>query len=194
MNSGIALEDFGAPIAAGPAQQSGDDAAAKAVYERGYRQGWDDATAKAEAGRDAISAELERNLRDLGFTYFEARDALLQSMSSFLDESLNVLFPALLAPATRATVLAELDQIAATTQPGGIGIMVAADEADRVRALLPDETALDITVEPEPALALGQAHIVFGETEIDIDLQSVVQRLRDAVEVSPESAGSHERG
>ncbi|MEL6642556.1 MAG: hypothetical protein AAFQ79_01365 [Pseudomonadota bacterium] len=194
MTSGITLEDFSTPAPVDRPRPTADDAAVKAAYERGYRQGWDDATTEAQTARDAISAELERNLRDLGFTYFEARDALLQSMSSFLDETLTLLFPTLLSPALRATILAELDQIAATTRPDAIDIMVHADEADRVRALLPDDTALTITVRPEPALAPGRAHIVFESAEIDIDLQSVVARLQDVAAPPRESTRSDEHG
>lgn len=185
MTAAITLEDFGAARASQASDPAEEDAAMKAAYERGYRSGWDDATAANAAERAAISAELARNLRDLGFTYFEARDALLQSLSGFLAQITETLFPAILPAATRATLIAELEERAAAGLTGAVEITVTPEEETAVAALLPADAGLQITVRAEPDLSAGQAYIVFADEEIEVDLTPIIRRLMDIAAPSP---------
>ena len=147
--SGVELEDFDTGdrrprtvFQAGTESSSvSDQAALEAArvggYEEGYKSGWDDA-AKAAEGRikGCWGPKLARNLRDLSFSYYEARDEVLGALEPFLEELLGTIFPELLPEAVAAAMARELSGLAGGESSGGIRLMVSPDDAETVRNLV----------------------------------------------------------
>ncbi len=74
----LKLEVFGAtPVTASAPSDVDVEEVRLAGYETGYQSGWDDATTEREKSDQLIAADLERNLRDISFTYAEARNEVL---------------------------------------------------------------------------------------------------------------------
>ncbi|MEM9032670.1 MAG: hypothetical protein AAGB18_08485 [Pseudomonadota bacterium] len=193
MNSGrLLLEDFSEPLAnlALPPPEPSADAAALAAaaeaaraegYETGYKTGWDDAARAAEEERRSIGEELARNLRDVNFTYFEARDEILVSLRAFLRELIDTMFPALLPEATAANLAEALGDMADEASSSDLALAVSPDDAEAVRTLLPLPGGVDLTIVEEPALAPGQAKLSATDREFSVDAERVVTKLRDGL-------------
>lgn len=186
------LEDFAEarPEPAGPmetprvdlaALEAEVEAARLQAYESGYKTGWDDAVRAAAAERKSLGEELARNLRDLGFTYFEARGELLVGIRAFLGELLDTLFPELLSEAAASAVLEALSTLVEESCQGDVTVSVSPEDADAVRSLLPLPEGVEITVTEEPALAPGQARLNAASRSFSIDAEAVVTMLREAL-------------
>lgn len=157
------------------------DAVRTDAFERGYKSGWDDAVKSAEAERRAISEELARNLRDIGFTYFEAREEILGGVRAFLEEFLDTMYPTLLGETLCAGIAEELTDLADPIMAGDFSILVSPDDADAVRTLLPLVGNPDLEVIEEAAMPPGLAQLKSATREVSIDADRIVTRLREAL-------------
>ena len=187
--NGVRLEDFDAgrpePPEVSEAAPAPDPAvletARVAGYEDGYKSGWDDAIRSAEQEAKTVGAELARNLRDLSFTYFEAREEVLAALEPFLHELLGTIFPELLPEAAAAALAKELAELATEGSESGVRILVSPDDAEVVKGLLEPEADVTARVLEEPAMLPGQARIASELREVAIDTGSVLERLRAAL-------------
>lgn len=190
----IDLEDFEAeevdvavapePPAPDPVSEAEIEAQRVTAYEEGYKSGWDDAVRQTEEEGRRVGEELARNLRDLAFTYFEARSEVLTALEGFLGELFDKLFPQLLPEAVAASVLSELRQLADTASDVGMKLYVAPEDAATVRSLLPQDGPRVDVVE-EAALASGQARIHAAAGTVTIDADRLVRSLRDVISPGP---------
>ena len=190
---GLDLVDFSSPAGNGSSLGSSTFAAASDLpenpgstptYEDGYRSGWDDAVRAAEEKERGLSAELERNLRDLGFSYFEAREEIMRAVRPFLSQLLDSLFPELLSEIAACAVAETLVDHMEKGCDGEVALLVSPEDADVVRRLLPEHHGLAITIREEPTLGSGQVHARPASREIVIDAERVLAQLRHAVSAS----------
>ena len=188
MTKRLTLEQFDlvssarAGDAGGGEASTGDVEAARLKgYDEGYKTGWDDAMAKAVADGTRVGAEFARNLRDLGFTYQEARAHVLRSLDGLLSEISETFLPSLMAEAIGPVILETMADLAGDAASAPILIRVAPGESDRLRGFLADETALPVQIVDEASLAEGQAYLKLGAEERRVDLAEPIARVRDAV-------------
>ena len=182
----IDLEDFGSGAGDGASETPDDGAALRealraAAYEEGYKSGWDDSARAAENEMRAVGEELARNLRDLGFTYFEARAELTEVMKGFLCELLDKLFPALLPEAAAATLVDEITALSGDALDGRMDLLVSPDDAETIRRLLDQAGIEGASLCEEPALASGQARLQASAAQVVIDADRLTRSLRDAL-------------
>ena len=136
------------------------------AFENGYRSGWDDATHAHAESQTSISAELAQNLRDLSFTYHEARDHLLGGLAPLFRGIVETMLPALADHSARKQPAAQqLEEIARNRADQPVVISVAPESCERVRAILDDNLPMDVSVLSESTLGDGQARIGFGDEE-----------------------------
>lgn len=147
-----------------------------ATYDAGYASGWDDATRAAEERGERISAELERTIQDLGFSYHEALDQLrgqfLDALSGFLD----ALLPSALPQVFRAQLESTLAE--QTDQNPEIEIVLSAEQVPLFQALLPPDLTSTVSLVPEDTLAADQAYIRLDQRECLIDIRPMVEALK----------------
>lgn len=182
----LALEAFDA---AGPRTKDKPDlVAAEAVetaritgYDAGYKTGWDDAMQKNRDDGDRIGAEFARNLRDLSFTYHEARAHVLRSLDGLLDELAGTFLPGIMAEAMGPMIKETIASIAADAANAPVQIRAAPAEAERLRSFLANEEDLPVHVVDEPTLAEGQAYLKLGAEERQVDLREPLERLSSAM-------------
>jgi flagellar biosynthesis/type III secretory pathway protein FliH len=149
-----------------------------AAYEQGYTAGWDDAVAAQADNQALLGAEIAKNLQELSFTYQEARTHVLRAIEPLLAQMSERVLPdmarAALAPMIVETLRPLADALADT-----LVINPAARPA--VEAVLERAGSLPVTIETEPTLGEGQAHLRFGQAETRIDLDRAVTDIAAAV-------------
>ncbi|MDJ1008258.1 MAG: flagellar biosynthesis protein [Paracoccaceae bacterium] len=150
-------------------------------YDEGYKTAWDDAIRKTREDGDRIGAEFARNLRDLGFTYEEARAHVLKSFEGLLTELSETFLPAVMSEAIGPVILEALGDLADEAAGAPVLIRVSPGEGDRLRGFLTAETTLPVQIVDEPSLADGQAYLKLGAEERRVDLAEPLLRVREAI-------------
>ncbi len=161
--------------------QIATEAARMAGYDAGYKTGWDDAMRQTRDEGERIGAEFARNLRDLSFTYHEARAHVLRSLEGLLRGVMTTFLPSLVSESLGPILQEEISTLAEEAASAPILIRAAPAEAEKLRKFLADETGLPIQIVDEPSLAEGQAHLKLGSEERDVDLSAPLQTLSDAM-------------
>lgn len=152
-----------------------------AAFDRGYKAGWDDATAAHEADQGRIAADLAHNLQAMSFTYYEARTALMSELESLLRGIVHAVLPAARHPALCTMLLDRLETAARGTAEVAAEIVVAPVNRAKVEALVEGRVAPPLRVTEEPSLSDGQAFLRFGDAEEKIDLDAVLAEIAQAI-------------
>lgn len=198
MSARFELEDFdgpgqaAAPAGVGTSDPRAVEAARVEGYEAGYKSGWDDAVRAAAEDARSVGAELARNLRDLNFTYFEARDEVLAALKPFLADLLDTLFPELLPEVAGAAIARELTDRVRDASNGMIRILVSPDDAAVVRSLLAEQGTFQAEVVEEAALASGQVRLTSDRRDVVIDPETLLGQLRASLSGTQRSGGGDE--
>jgi len=175
------LEEF-APDAGGNPGNGGDnDSQRLASYERGYQAGYDDAAVAATEDQTRISAEFSLNLQDLGFTFHEARSHVIRSLEPLLLALVEKLLPDLVAQTMGQRILEEIIPLAETAADTPIQVVVAPSCLAAIEPLLKSATTCPLELVEEPSLGPGQVFLRSGKFEKQIDMQSVLGAITDAM-------------
>jgi flagellar assembly protein FliH len=185
MNKPLLLESFdkAGPPGRTPVFLAADIEAARLEgYDAGYRAGWDDAFATSVAEQGRIEEEFARNLRDLSFTFHEARAHVLSGVVPMLRAMFQSLFPALVGEALAARIheALEADIEGAAHQP--VQILVSPIDAAALGRLLVSVETLPCDLREEPTLASGQVYFVLGAREVEVDLTAALEAAMDALD------------
>lgn len=152
-----------------------------AAFETGYQAGWDDAVKSQAEDERRIAADLAQNLQDLTFTYEEAYAAVLNSLRPLLEQMIASVLPPL-GRETLAPRLAEILQERVRDHGRQtILLAVAPGDVTRLETLTETLPGLDIALAEDDTLAPGQIFLRFGETEEEINLDSVLRAIEHAV-------------
>lgn len=164
-----------------PAADATREAERLAAYESGYRSGWDDCLAAEQDATRRVSAELARNLADLGFTYHEARAQLVTETEAVLDAFFRTVWPRCAGAAVARMLVDDVLELASTALDAPVELVTAPADAPTVRALLPETTTFPLSLVEEAALAEGQAFLRFGRSERAYDMSRIADRLSEAI-------------
>ncbi len=170
----------GGPTAAGAAAPTGA-AAGTDAFEAGYRAGWDDAVRAAAEDEARVRADLARNLRDLGFTYREARAQVMASLEPMLRDLTERLLPELARDALAPRIVEMLMTLAQGAAETPVELVIAPGARAAVDRMLSPAPGLPLTVREEPTLDIGQAVLRHGATETRIDLDAVAEAARSGI-------------
>jgi flagellar assembly protein FliH len=185
MSRPFPLESFDrtGPTKALPGFSGADlDAARLEGYDAGFRAGWDDAMAACVAEQDRIGEDFARNLRDLSFTYHEARAHVLSGVAQVLRATFDALFPALAAEALAAKVHEALEAEIGKAAQDPVRVLVSPEDSGALRRLLVSVETLPCQIHEEGTLASGQVFLVLGAREIEVDLAAALAAARDALD------------
>ena len=161
-----------------PPQRVGEPPeAADSAYERGYRAGWDDCEGELRQAHSTVSAELSRNIQELGFTYHEARAHVMSGFEPLLRTLIGKVLPEIVAATLGPAILEELSAVAETAADAPVTILVAPNSHDTVAGFLAGSTALPYRLLTEPTLGDWQVHFRLGDHERRLDLTEVLDRI-----------------
>jgi len=152
-----------------------------AVFEQGYRSGWDDCLAAETEERGRIAADLATNLRDLSASYESVRADVLSALGPLFDAVLSRLLPELVAEAVAPVVRDELLRIAQEASAASVDLVAAPVAVPRLENLVAQIPDLRIRLRPEPAYAEGQVSVRFGTERRDVDLSGAAQQMAEAI-------------
>lgn len=152
------------------------------AYEQGYKAGWDDAAAAQSEEQSRVAADFARNLQELSFTYHEARSQILKSLKPLFKEMVSKVLPGLAQNNLAQSIVDEVMSVANAQTEAGIEIVISPTNHAALEQLLAAQNAVDITIIDEPSMAEGLAYLRFADTEKQIDLDSVLISVTQAVE------------
>ena len=184
MSGKLKLEDFAAPPPApAPATVTEDvlEGARLEAFDKGYKEGWDDATRAAAQDQDRIGSDMAARLQDLGFTYHEARSHVMRALTPLLDAMLETLLPEVMMSTLGARIREEIEPLADRLADTPIELVAAPADRARIEPMLAQSTALPLKVVEDPGQIVGQVHLRLGRVEKLIDLDGPRRRIAEAL-------------
>lgn len=175
------FEDFGGADAFG---QSSDDNRTDhelAIFERGYKAGWEDSATAAEKSGTALSEHFTQNLSDLSFTYHEAYTAVLRSLEPLVRQLVESTVPDLASEGLGQTLAAEVTKIAQTHAGSQILISCHSSKRAILQAALPKNPGLDLSLLADSGLTPDQVILRFAGVEREIDVTRFAAQARDLI-------------
>ncbi len=152
-----------------------------AAYEKGYKNGWDDASAATADEQSRIRADFARNLQTLSFTYHEARASILKSVEPLLLQVVTQLLPEIARESLAPAVLEALMPLAEKMADAPVTLVINPACRAAVEGVLTQATGLRIEVQEEPTLGEGQAFLRLGTVEAHVDLDQATADIAAAV-------------
>lgn len=184
----LKLEDFGA-VTQAPASDpdpgmSPDEVEVErlAAFDRGYSAGWEDATRAAEQDADRLKADFANTLRDMGFTFHEARAHVMRGLVPLLQAVVETILPEAVQATLGARLQEEITDLADDAADLPILLRTAPGEADAIRDTVAEVPGLPIDLAEDSSVPSGQLFLILGRSEVNMDLSGPVQRLRDTLE------------
>ncbi|MCA8882434.1 MAG: flagellar biosynthesis protein [Rhodobacteraceae bacterium] len=180
----LVLEDFGAGIVsdgAVVASASVQEEQKLAAFEQGYKAGWDDANKAHTEESSALSADLEANLRDLSFTFHEAKSHVLKGVEPLLRELVASVLPESAKVALPAMVGEALQPLLEGAAAAPVLVMCAPQTRPLLDGFIPSDPGFPLELRDDPTLADGQVFLRFGEREKIVDLASAINDVETMV-------------
>lgn len=184
----LKLEDFGAvtqvPASDANLGMSADEVEVErlAAFDRGYSAGWEDATSAAEQDGERLKTELANTLRDMGFTFHEARAHVMRGLVPLLQAVVETVLPEAVQTTLGVRLQEEINDLAEDAADLPILLRTAPGEADAIRNSVADVPGLPIDLDEDSSVPPGQLFLILGRSEVNMDLAGPVQRLRDTLE------------
>jgi flagellar assembly protein FliH len=150
-------------------------------FEKGYAAGWDDAVAAADGEDGRFRADLAQNLLDMSFTYQEARSQILRGIEPLLREMVAKVLPVAARQTLGPIILEQLHPLA--DELAGARVQVTSHPSNQalIEPLLMTSGALPLNFVGEPSLSPGQAHLKFGNQEVQVDLDAAIDAIGKAI-------------
>lgn len=185
----VDLEEFSLPPNAWTSEDGGADetkgaaneAKKNQAYEAGYKAGWEDAARAAAQEHQRIGADLAHNLRNLGFTFHEARSHVMSAVGPILRQLVEKLLPQILSGTLGARVVEEIEPLLDAAADARVEIAVAPQDMATLEKLAGEDLPAPFTLRAEPSLAGGQVHLRLGRHEKQIDLDGVLNKVTAAL-------------
>jgi flagellar assembly protein FliH len=148
-------------------------------FENGYKAGWDDAILAKSDESEAISAELGQNLRDISFTYHEAKVAVLSEVAPVIEQAVMTVLPEIARSGFARLVAEHVTDLSAFEGSPVFEVRVCPAERMAVMAILEDGAFEDLKVLAHDTLAPGQAQLRIGNRERHIDMTEITNSMAE---------------
>ena len=172
------LEDFGVKTPVEPVSNFSEEVVEEAKlvsFEKGYTAGWDDAIDAKDKEVTNVSATLASSLEDLSFTYHEAQSQLMESLDPMFKVLTSAILPDTMAATFGHHIIDHLNEMAKSRINEPMEVVAAAGEGTAIRALLGDETSLDVRVREDANLNAGQAQLRVGQSERELNSEALIR-------------------
>lgn len=179
------LEEFelaGLPVAPHVEPDSLSEQEKLDAFEQGYKAGWDDSSAAQRQDQSRITADLESTLKDLSFTFHEARTHVLQGVEPLVRELVEKVLPTVAQDGLPNMVADRLSTVFAELSDRPVVLSVSPTSRQAVEAALPSDPGFPITIKEEPTLGDGQVFLNLGASEELMDLDNTVRSVQIAID------------
>jgi len=178
------LEDFGVKTPVEPVSNFSEEVVEEAKlvsFEKGYTAGWDDAIDAKDKEVTNVSATLASSLEDLSFTYHEAQSQLMESLDPMFKVLTSAILPDTMAATFGHHIIDHLNEMAKSRINEPMEVVAAAGEGTAIRALLGDQTSLDVRVREDANLSTGQAQLRVGQSERELNSEALIDSIRESI-------------
>lgn len=152
------------------------------AFETGYQAGWDDAVKAHTVEADKVTSELSQRLEDMSFTYHEVFSKLTLAMKPLMVSLVEKLLPDIAEKSLHAHILQEISALVEAHADGALEIAVSPAHRSALEGALEDKLDLPFRFQADSSLTAGQVYVRIGEAEREIDLDTVLQGVSEAVE------------
>ena len=151
------------------------------VFEKGYKDGWEDALRASQQKEEKSKAELASNLSDLSFTYQEAKSAVLKEVRPLFEILICKFMPSIGGELLARSLLDQLNEMASEQADIGVEVVVSPGNCNSISDILKEPVGLSVKVVQDATLSDAQAFLRFGATEQFIDLDGAFEQMSGAV-------------
>lgn len=152
-----------------------------AAFDQGHRAGWDDCTAAHDSDEVRQRETVTAQLQSLSFTFHEAKEHVLRAVEPLLRDMVATILPIAARHSLVPTILELLQSAAAELAGNTLTIRVSPDARSALEAALARGPALPLGVIVDESLRSGQACLILGRSERQIDLDGVVEAIGRAL-------------
>lgn len=150
-------------------------------FEKGYRAGWDDATRSAEEHKNKFQTDLAENLKDISFTFHEARAQILRALEPLIQALFSQILPEALKHSMPEIIAERLGELLAKEVDVNFSIAVAPG----LESLVSSHLSLipDFSVQVETDLKLSEGQVIFRTSTGDhlIDFARALEAMEITV-------------
>lgn len=179
------LEDFGPVLPGGDAiallSESVLEEQNLDSFEKGYAAGWEDSLAMQIEEKSRLSETMVRNLEDLNFTFTEAYQQMLASVTPVLGAVIDRALPEMLRDTIGPQILEQARAMVGDAADYPVRICVPPGQASQVRPVVSHALGLDVTVTEDPAFTDDQVAIRVGDRERIVDADGLIREMRQAI-------------
>lgn len=180
------LEDFGSAKSVEPAAPDISEEQIEeqrlVSFEKGFSAGWEDAIAAKDKETTRISATLANSLEDLNFTFHEAQSQLIETLDPMFKVLTSAVLPDTMAATFGHHIIEQLTDMARTHTDQPMKIVVSSGEGDGVRALLPENFTVPVSITEDAQLTPGQAYLRVGDAEREINSDALIASITDSID------------
>lgn len=179
------FEDFGSgktveTQASGSAGTQQSDDAIRDAHDEGYKAGYADGLATADTERSKLTSDIATALQEASFTYFEARQHVMNSMRPLLETMADIILPELGRASLARKAVEELLAIADKVE-APIKLYCAEVCEEEISELVSRQVTFPVEIETEETLTSSQIILSYdnGQTHLDLDL--TVAKIQQAI-------------
>lgn len=152
-----------------------------AAFESGYQAGWEDAATAHAAETDKVTSEISQRLEDMSFTHREVYAKLVLALKPLMVTFVTKLLPDIAEQSLHAHILQEVRKLIDANVDGAIEIAVSPEQMAPLDSILENQLTLPFRICAEPSLKKGQVYLRVGHGEREIDLDTVLVGINEAV-------------
>jgi flagellar assembly protein FliH len=153
-----------------------------AAFEEGYRAGWDDATTAEDQEAGRISSELSHTLKDLSFTFHEARTHVLLAIGPLVRDIVAKILPPIAAQSLPQMVLDRVQGDLQLAAESPMQLTAGPATLEALQKVMPADPGFPLTLVAEPTLAPGQVYLRSSRGEVEINLDAATADLATIVD------------
>lgn len=152
------------------------------AFEKGYKDGWEDAERTLSQRQGQVSEAFAQNLMDLSFTLNEARVAVRRDLSALLKGVLDSVLPQSLVHFLGPQILAELDALANAQAASEFEVVVAPEQKATVERAFSSVSVPSLRIVGSHDQKHDTAMIRFGRSECEVDLAAALEDVARMIE------------
>lgn len=129
-----------------------------------------------------MKSDFANILRDLGFTFHEARAHVMRGVLPFLRAVTRTILPRAVHQTLGARLEEEIRDLAEDAADLPILLRAAPGESGPMRDCIAEVPGLPIDLAEDDSVPPGQLFLILGRAEVNIDLDGPVARLTEALD------------